>query len=108
MGRTEASIGKLFVASVGPALLTILFYLITIKIYINVSPKSVPALAERVNAAELRAVLRNCIPIRLLVFGIMGGLYFGFFTDTESAAVGAIGAFICAGFSAQAQPRHVF
>jgi C4-dicarboxylate transporter, DctM subunit len=95
---TEASIGKLFVASVGPALLTILFYLITIKIYINVSPKSVPALAERVNAAELRAVLRNCIPIRLLVFGIMGGLYFGFFTDTESAAVGAIGAFICAVF----------
>jgi C4-dicarboxylate transporter, DctM subunit len=98
MGRTEASIGKLFVASVGPALLTILFYLITIKIYINVSPKSVPALAERVNAAELRAVLRNCIPIGLLVFGIMGGLYFGFFTDTESAAVGAIGAFICAVF----------
>ena len=28
----------------------------------------------------------------------MGGLYFGFFTDIESAAVGAIGAFLCAVF----------
>ena len=32
----------------------------------------------------------------LLVFGVMGGLYFGIFTDTESAAVGAIGAFLFA------------
>jgi tripartite ATP-independent transporter DctM subunit len=51
-----------------------------------------------VDRAELRAALGRCVPIAVLVFGVMGGLYFGIFTDIESAAVGAIGAFLCAVF----------
>ena len=39
---TEASIGQLFVASVGPALLAVLLYLLTVMIYVRVSPASVP------------------------------------------------------------------
>ena len=37
----------------------------------------------------------------------MGGLYFGIFTDTESAAVGAIGAFLSRGLARQVQPRRL-
>ncbi len=93
---TEASIGQLFVASVGPAILAILLYFFTIMIYARVSPSSAPVTKDPVDRAVLRAAWRRCIPVGLLVFGVMGGLYFGIFTDTESAAVGAIGAFICA------------
>lgn len=89
---TEASIGQLFVASVGPAILTILFYFIVVMLYVRLAPKSAPPTRER-EPGELRAVGRRCIPVGILFGAVMGGLYFGVFTDTESAAVGAFGAF---------------
>jgi C4-dicarboxylate transporter DctM subunit len=93
---TEASIGQLFVASVGPAILAVMLYLVTITIYVRVSPTSVPQQTVRVDPKELWAAVRRCIGVAVLVFGVMGGLYFGVFTDIESAAVGAIGSFIFA------------
>jgi tripartite ATP-independent transporter DctM subunit len=92
---TEASIGQLFVASVGPAILTILFYFITVMVYVRVAPGSAPQTRER-EAGELREAAIRCIPAGILVSAVMGGLYFGIFTDTESAAAGAVGAFLFA------------
>ena len=92
---TEASIGQLFVASVGPAVLAILFYLITVMLYVRVAPASAPQTRER-EPGELRATALRCVPVGILVLAVMGGLYFGIFTDTESAAVGAFGAFLFA------------
>ena len=56
---TEASIGQLFVASVGPAVLTILFYFITVMLYVRVAPDSAPhdARARARRAARDRAAL---------------------------------------------------
>jgi tripartite ATP-independent transporter DctM subunit len=93
---TEASIGQLFVASVGPAFLAVLLYFLTITAYVRVAPRSVPAARIGIDSSELSAALRRCIGVGVLVFGVMGGLYFGIFTDIESAAVGAIGAFAVA------------
>src|SRR5262245_25400772 len=92
---TEASIGQLFVASVGPALLTILFYFITVMLYVRIAPTAAPQTRDA-EPGELRATLRQCLPVGILFFLVMGGLYFGVFTDTESAAVGAVGAFLFA------------
>jgi tripartite ATP-independent transporter DctM subunit len=93
---TEASIGQLFVASVGPAVLAVILYLVTITIYVRVSPDSVPPQTTKTDVKELKAALSRCIGVGVLVFGVMGGLYFGVFTDIESAAVGAISAFAIA------------
>jgi C4-dicarboxylate transporter DctM subunit len=93
---TEASIGQLFVASVGPAILAVLLYFITIMIYVRVAPTSAPVREQVASSAELRQALIKSIPTWLVVGAVMGGLYLGLFTDTESAAVGAIGAFLCA------------
>ncbi len=76
---TEASIGQLFVASVGPAVLAVLLYLLTVTIYVRVAPSSVPTSTVRATVAELNAALRRCIGVGVLVFGVMGGLYFGVF-----------------------------
>jgi tripartite ATP-independent transporter DctM subunit len=95
---TEASIGQLFVASVGPAVLAVALYFLTIMIYVRIAPRSAPPPTRDLDQQELRSSLRRCIPVGLLVFGVMGGLYFGVFTDVESAAVGAIGAFLAAAF----------
>lgn len=92
---TEASIGQLFVASVGPAVLTVLFYFITVMLYVRLAPGSAPEARER-EPGELRQVGQRCIPVGILFGLVMGGLYFGVFTDTESAAVGAFGAFLFA------------
>ena len=40
--------------------------------------------------------MSRCGPALLLFGSVMGGLYFGIFTDTESAAVGAFGRFLAA------------
>ena len=58
-------------------------------------PHSAPPTA-RAEAHELRQQLRKCRAVGLLFFTVMGGLYLGVFTDTESAAVGAFGAFLLA------------
>ena len=104
---TEASIGQLFVASVGPAILAVLLYFLTIMIYVRVCAGVVAGGGQTLEQGQLRATLRRCIPVGLLVFGVMGGLYFGIFTDTESAAVGAIGAFVVRGLARQDQPPHL-
>jgi C4-dicarboxylate transporter, DctM subunit len=93
---TEASIGQLFVASVGPAILAVFLYFITVKTYVHLSPSSVPIASGSIDRGELLAALKRCSGVAVLVFGVMGGLYCGIFTDIESAAVGAIGAFVFA------------
>jgi tripartite ATP-independent transporter DctM subunit len=92
---TEASIGQLMIASVGPAILAIVLYLATIWIYVRVVPQSAPQIA-RPKPGELKAALKRSGPVTFLFGGVLGGLYFGVFTGTESAAVGAAGAFFVA------------
>jgi tripartite ATP-independent transporter DctM subunit len=92
---TEASIGQLFIASAIPAVLAIAAYLLTIVLFVRLSPGSVPAATNR-DPGQLTAAIVRCGPISALFFVVLGGLYIGVFTSTESAAVGAFGAFLIA------------
>ena len=80
---TEASIGQLFVASVGPAILTILFYFITVMLYVRLAPAVGARRRAQREPGELRTTALRCIPVGILFARVMGGLYFGVFTDTE-------------------------
>jgi C4-dicarboxylate transporter, DctM subunit len=92
---SQASIGQLFVAAIGPGLLGFALYLITIAIYVRVSPQSAPVRAVD-EPGQLWTVLSRCGPAALLFGSVLGGVYFGFFTVTEAAAVGAMESFLCA------------
>jgi len=92
---TEASVGQLFMAAFGPALLCILLYCCTVWIYVRIAPKSCPP-AQPAAIHDIGRELWKCRAVGLLFFTVMGGLYLGVFTDTESAAVGAFGAFVVA------------
>ncbi len=89
---TEQSIATLFVAAMVPALLALCLYFITIWIVVrrselhDVSSDQTPLLPA----------LRAALPVALLFGAVIGGLYGGVFTATESAAVGAVGAFLLA------------
>jgi len=66
-----------------------------VMLYVRIAPAAAPKTRDA-EPGELRATLRQCLPVGILFFLVMGGLYFGVFTDTESAAVGAVGAFLFA------------
>jgi tripartite ATP-independent transporter DctM subunit len=92
---TEASIGQLFIAAIGPAVVAIAFYLITIALFVRIKPRAVPE-RTRILRAELCHAVHRSLGVVALFVCVIGGLYAGVFTATESAAVGAFGTFLFA------------
>ena len=82
-----ASVGELFIAGIGPGLLILLLicgycYVASVKLGI--------ARAERASGAEQRRALRRALlPLGFPVI-IMGGIYTGWFSPTEAAAVSVL------------------
>ncbi|MCP4209275.1 MAG: TRAP transporter large permease [Shimia sp.] len=87
---TEQNIAKLFLAAFIPGILAALGYMLTISIYVRLYPDAAGT-RPAVPMAERYRALVDVWPV-LLVFGaVVGGIYFGWFTPTEGAAVGAAG-----------------
>jgi len=87
---TEQNIAKLFLAAFIPGILAALGYMLTISIYVRLYPDAAGTRPAVPMAERYRALL-DVWPV-LLVFGaVVGGIYFGWFTPTEGAAVGAAG-----------------
>ncbi|MDA7427340.1 TRAP transporter large permease [Primorskyibacter aestuariivivens] len=87
---TEQNIAKLFLAAFIPGILAAIGYIITISIYVRVHPDAAGT-REPVPMSERMRALVDVWPV-LLVFGlVVGGIYAGWFTPTEGAAVGAAG-----------------
>ncbi|MCA0871511.1 TRAP transporter large permease [Seohaeicola saemankumensis] len=91
---TEQSIATLFVAAMIPALLALALYFGAIFALVRLRPDAAPA-ADAAREPLLPALI-GAIPVALLFGAVIGGLYGGVFTATESAAVGAVGAFVMA------------
>ncbi len=92
---TEESVGKLFAAGAIPGLLGILFYLAAVRWTVWRRPADGPA-AGPVTWAERWDALRGIWGVLLLFAVVIGGIYAGWFTPTEAAGVGAVGAFLFA------------
>jgi C4-dicarboxylate transporter DctM subunit len=85
---TEQSIGKLFAAGILPGILLSFLFLLTIHIQVTRNPSLAPPGPE----TDLKAKFKSFAGVleTLVIFGlVMGGIFFGFFTPTEAAAVGA-------------------
>lgn len=89
---TEESIGKLFLAGVGPGLLLIVLFGIYIVGYAMVT-RAHESVAKATPVERRRATLR-ALPTAALAAIMLGGIYSGAFTPTEASAVGAVAAFI--------------
>ncbi|UWQ45520.1 TRAP transporter large permease [Leisingera aquaemixtae] len=87
---TEQNIAKLFLSAFIPGLLAALGYVVAISIYVRLFPESAGT-RPPVPMRDRFAALFHVWPV-LLVFGlVVGGIYLGWFTPTEGAAVGAFG-----------------
>ena len=92
---TQQSIGKLFAAGIVPGFLTAFVYAILIIYLVKRNPKLAPP--KETGADDPAQLTRGqealqMWPVAAIAFIVLGGLYSGFFTPTESAAAGSLAA----------------
>lgn len=93
---TETSIGRLFMAGIIPGILTLVFYIGVILIWSTLDPSAVGA-KETQKKAPWSNRIRSAYhiwPAGALIFLVLGGIYAGVVTPTESGALGAAGALL--------------
>ena len=90
---TEQSIGKLFIAGIIPGLLQAVFYAVMIAIRCRMNPELGPP-GPRYSWRERWQSLAAIGDLSLLLLLVIGGMIIGWFTATESGAVGALGAIL--------------
>ena len=94
----EISIGKLFVAGVIPGILLALMFAVFIIIYAIIKPE---LFGESKKVSEIKykstkSEMFGAMGVIILIFVVLGGIWFGVFTPTESAGIGALFALILA------------
>ena len=90
-------VGQLFMSAVVPGLILVLCFILYIVLLGRWRPASLPS--ERPLPSESRSIVRglkSMLPPLLLVIAVLGSIFFGVATPTESAALGATGALILA------------
>lgn len=95
----QQSIGDLFIAGIVPGLLLAFVFTVMIAFIAYVMPHLMyerHAEGEQVSQLGVGGALLLLMPLALLAGGVIGGIYAGWFTATESGAIGALGAFILA------------
>jgi len=92
---TETDLGRLMIAGFLPGLLTVACYLAVIATVAHIWPQLGPA-GQKSTWAERFAAIRQVWALVALFGVVLGGIYFGVFTPTEAAGIGALGALILA------------
>ena len=92
---TEQNIVKTFLSAYVPAMLAAFGYLVAIAVTVRLRPATAPA-ARAASGAEVTQSLLRVWPIALVFFVVFGGIYGGYFTATEGAAIGTIMTFFTA------------
>lgn len=87
---TEQNIAKLFLAAFIPGILAAIGYMIAISVYVRINPGSAGT-RPRVPYLERFKALVAVWPVLFVFLMVVGGIYRGWFTPTEGAAVGAFG-----------------
>jgi len=95
---TQTSIGRLFAGGVIPGLILATMYMLYIGIRCYFKPHLGPPLPkeERVSLVEKIKLSRGLILPVVLIVAVLGSIFGGLASPTEAAAVGALGAMICA------------
>ena len=92
---TETSVGKLYIAAVGPSVLVVALFMAYIACR-ELGTRVADNLAPRATVAEKMHALLDLGPTLLLILLVLGSIYAGLATATESAALGVLGALIFA------------
>ena len=86
---TEQNVASLFAAALIPGLLAFIGYLLTIWCFVSLNPTAGPVNPKASKQQRLRA-LKDVWPVIFIFTVVIGGIYSGWFTPTEGAAVGMV------------------
>lgn len=106
------SVGDLFIGSVIPGLLLAGLYFFYVLIITRIKPELAPDLPPDVmnftRAEILREAMVVVVPPGLLVFFVLGSIFFGLASPTEAGSIGAVGALILAWANKKLSKQMVF
>lgn len=91
-------VGQLFIGAILPGTLLVLSYITYIGYVAWRNPSLAPAIKHNPEEDEhlILSVIKSMLPPLALVLAVLGSIFFGIASPTESAAVGALGAIILA------------
>ena len=92
---TQQDIGRLFIAGIVPALITVVLYFCVVAIVTRLKPQAGPP-GPRTAWPDRFRKLGKVYGVLLLFVLVLGGIYFGVFTPNEAGGVGAVGACLIA------------
>ncbi|MBE3637250.1 TRAP transporter large permease [Mangrovicoccus algicola] len=95
---TEQSVGLLFIAALLPGLLAVLQYAAVVTIWAIFKPEAAPSV-PRASWGERVRTTRSVWPIVVVFAVVVLGIYLGWFSPTDGAAVGAFATLILAIFT---------
>ena len=87
----SVSVGELFMGAVLPGLVLVGLYIFYILIYSYLKPEVAP-IAKNIQEISLKEILISIIPPLLLMVSVLGSIFAGIASPTESAAFGVVGA----------------
>ncbi len=90
------NVGRLFLSAVVPSLLLISLFIIYIIYFAWRNPEAAPALKSNSSENLTLRVIKSLLPPLLLICAVLGTIFGGVASPTESAAYGSLGALILA------------
>ncbi len=91
---TETSVGALYLAAIGPSILVVLLFTLVILYYSYKLKLHGDAAGAALSWRQRIASLSDLVPTVLLIALVLGTIYAGWATPTESAALGVTGAIL--------------
>ena len=97
----EVSVGRLYMACLGPGLILACFYAIYIFVYTKKNPASAPGITgpeldRYTGGQKAKMLVKAAVPPIALIIIVMGVILVGIATPTEAAGLGAVGALLIA------------
>ncbi|MFZ5782342.1 MAG: TRAP transporter large permease [Pseudomonadota bacterium] len=106
--QAEVSIAKLFAAGILPGILLAGLMMAYVAGWSLVNPGRIPPPDPPLPIAERLRESRSLIPVLLLILLVLGSIYAGIATATESAAFGVLGSFAIAGWQRRLTWRNLW
>ena len=92
-------VGELFAGAVLPGIVLVTLYIGYILITAHLKPDSAPPLDEEYRSGSIIALLWAVVPMLVLMVVVLGTIFAGIATPSESAAFGVVGAALLAAFN---------
>lgn len=92
----QVPVGDLFKAAIVPGVILVLAYLAYIVIFSMIKKDIAPAIGENPTKEQIYEALFAVIPPLMLIVFVLGSIFAGIATPTESSSLGAVGAILLA------------